>query len=132
MEIYTLSVEDVIEIYHNLTGYCDSPVRPDGLESAVALPMASMFGQDLYRTIFEKAAALMRSIAENQPFLDGNKRTAWASAQVFLDLNGIDVFASVEDAVALMLAIASKEISVEGIAEFLAQRCSVQDTSPAL
>ncbi len=126
MELRVLSYDDVIEIYRELTGNSDGPVRPDGLESAVALPAQSMFGRDLYATIFDKAAALMRSIAENQPFLDGNKRTAWGAAQVFLAVNGVDVTSTVDEAVQVMIALAEKRIDITEVAEFLADRATFE------
>ncbi len=42
-----------------------------------------------YADIFEEAAALFESILINHPFVDGNKRTAWASCDVFLRINGV-------------------------------------------
>jgi len=58
------------------------------LHSAVERPKATFQGEDLYTTIFDKAAALLQSICLNHPFTDGNKRTAWASAHKFLWDNG--------------------------------------------
>nr|WP_150244547.1 type II toxin-antitoxin system death-on-curing family toxin [Nocardiopsis quinghaiensis] len=64
-------------------------VRDHGLlESAVHRPKGSSFGSDHYPDIFEKAAALMHSLARNHVFLDGNKRAAWNSTAVFLEVNG--------------------------------------------
>ncbi|WP_182357297.1 type II toxin-antitoxin system death-on-curing family toxin [Tomitella gaofuii] len=64
-------------------------VRDYGLlDAAVARPRATVFGIDAYEGDFEKAAALLQSLARNHAFVDGNKRTAWASAWVFLHLNG--------------------------------------------
>lgn len=57
------------------------------LESAVMTPQASFGGEYLHQDIYEMAAAYAFHIAENQPFLDGNKRTALVSALAFLDLN---------------------------------------------
>ncbi|AOE43823.1 toxin [Gordonia phage Bantam] len=65
-------------------------VRDEGLlQAAVARPRATAFGLDAYPTHWDKAASLMHSLARNHPFVDGNKRTAWASAGVFLHINGI-------------------------------------------
>ncbi len=50
-----------------------------------------MFGVEAYTDLFEKTAALLQSLAINPPLVDGNKRTAWMCAVVFLDLNGIDM-----------------------------------------
>ncbi len=46
-----------------------------------------------YEDIFEEAAALFESILINHPFVDGNKRTAWASCDVFLRINGVTLVA---------------------------------------
>jgi death on curing protein len=58
------------------------------LESACGRPQASAFGEDAYPSIWEKAAALMHSLACNHAFADGNKRTAWTATMTFLEVNG--------------------------------------------
>lgn len=66
-------------------------VRDRGrLESALAAMRQEVFGEELYPTIFEKAAVLLRGIIADHPFIDGNKRTGVMSALVFLNLNDID------------------------------------------
>ena len=78
---------DQINRYGGLAG-----VRDFGLlQSAVAMPRASFEGERLHRDIFEMAAAYAYHIAQNHPFVNGNKRTALASALVFLDLNGVSI-----------------------------------------
>jgi death-on-curing protein len=59
------------------------------LESAVAAPQASMMGQALISDPLEIAAAYLFYICRNHPFLDGNKRTAFAACLVFLENNGL-------------------------------------------
>lgn len=61
------------------------------LQSAIARPQASLFGDDAYPTLWDKAAALLHSLAKNHALVDGNKRTAWASAWTFLRVNGLDL-----------------------------------------
>jgi death-on-curing protein len=61
------------------------------LVSAVHRPQAAMFGVEAYTDLFEKAAALLQSMALNHPFVDGNKRTAWMCTAVFLDVNGVEM-----------------------------------------
>lgn len=61
------------------------------LDAAVARPRATAFGVDAYPDLFSKAAALLQSLARNHALIDGNKRTAWASAWTFLYLNGIEL-----------------------------------------
>lgn len=58
------------------------------LESAVARPQATFDGEELYPDLFAKAAALLESLAQNHPFVDGNKRTAITAASLFLLQNG--------------------------------------------
>lgn len=61
--MFYLTVEDVIALYAAHVGPAAALNRPDLLESAVAAPQASMFGEDLYPHVYLKAAALLRSIA---------------------------------------------------------------------
>lgn len=60
------------------------------LESALAAMQQEVFGKELYVTIFDKAAVLLRGIIADHPFVDGNKRTGVMSALVFLNYNGYD------------------------------------------
>jgi death-on-curing protein len=50
-----------------------------------------MFGVEAYTDLFEKAAAMLHSLAINHPLVDGNKRTAWLCTVVFLDFNGVEM-----------------------------------------
>ncbi len=63
----------------------------DLLSSAFAMPYASFSDQFLHVDLFEMAGAYAFHISENHPFIDGNKRTALASALVFLETNGISI-----------------------------------------
>lgn len=58
------------------------------LEAAVGRPQATFDGVDLYTGLFQKAAALMESLVQNYPFVDGNKRTAITAASLFFLQNG--------------------------------------------
>lgn len=58
------------------------------LESAVHRPEQSVFGEDAYPTLFDKAAALLESLVKNHCFHNGNKRTAYLVTKSFLMLNG--------------------------------------------
>jgi death on curing protein len=61
------------------------------LESALARPRASAFGEDAYSTLHLKAAALLESLARNHALVDGNKRLAWVATRLFLAFNDEDV-----------------------------------------
>jgi death on curing protein len=81
------------------------------LESAVARPQATVFGEDAYPTIHEKAAALLQSLAANHPLLDGNERTAFVATALFYGLNGHHVPGSAEDELFdLVIAVATGEL----------------------
>ena len=64
-------------------------VRDAGLlESALARPQASAFGEDAYGNIHEKAAALLHSLAKDHALVDGNKRLSLAATIAFYGMNG--------------------------------------------
>ncbi|TYA11199.1 type II toxin-antitoxin system death-on-curing family toxin [Paenibacillus faecis] len=63
--------------------------EPGLLESAVHRPQTSVFGDEAYPTIFEKAAALFESLGQNHPFHNANKRTAFTALVIFLRYNGL-------------------------------------------
>ena len=82
-----LDMEDLLEIAREAVGR-DVVVRDYGLlESAVARPRASVFGQEAYPDLHLKAAALLHSLARNHALVDGNKRLAWTACRTFLAIN---------------------------------------------
>lgn len=107
--------EDQIERYGGSSGLRDLSL----LESAIFRPQSSFGGEDLYPTIFVKAAALMHSIILNHPFIDGNKRTGMATGLVFLELNGYSLKVSQDILINTALHIAEKKLGIEEIAELL-------------
>lgn len=93
------------------------PVRDVGLlDSAVARPRSSAFGEDAYPTIGLKAAALLHSLVNNHALVDGNKRIAWLATVVFLDLNGLRPALTDSEAFELVWEVAASAFDVEGIA----------------
>jgi len=98
-----LEVELVLEIHAAQIARFggDSGLRDLGqLEAALHRPQTGY-----YRDIIEEAAALWESLSQNHPFVDGNKRTAFASMDIFLGLNGCELTASVEEAVNFILGL---------------------------
>ena len=90
------------------------------VESALARPRASVFGEDAYPGIHEKAAALMQSVATNHALADGNKRSAWAATRLFYGLNDYRVSASEDERFDLILAVATRQLdTVAAIADRL-------------
>ena len=110
-----LKVEDLLEIAEVLID--GVVVRDRGLlASAAGRPSSTAFGGDAYPTFAEKAAALMHSLARNHALLDGNKRLAWAAARVLCFLNGRDLTFTVDQAEALVIAVARGDLEVQEIA----------------
>ena len=68
------------------------------------------------------AAAYAFGVAKNHPFVDGNKRTAWVLARLFLAKNGVGLKYKDAEAVVVMLALASGEISEEELALWFRER----------
>ena len=93
-------------------------VKDDGLlESAIARPLNKLaYGED---DPFVLAAAYGYGIARNRPFADGNKRTAWVMARLFLKLNDIVIAFDKADAIRTMLALAAGELSEDAFAAWL-------------
>lgn len=94
-------------------------VRDAGLfESNMMRPTATVFGNDAYPSVWDKAAALLHSFVTTQSLADGNKRTGWAACWLLLGLNGHRLSAAldVDAAEKFVLAIAGNELSWEQIA----------------
>ena len=92
------------------------------LDAALQRPRASAGGRAAYPSVFAKAAALMHSLILNHPFIDGNKRIGFATAALFLRLNGRRLSVETDDAVEMCLRIARGVIEPAAIAEWLAAR----------
>lgn len=119
-----LSVADVLEIHEEqILAYGGiRGIRDNGLlESAVMMPQASFGGEFLHNGLFEMAAAYAFHIAENQPFLDGNKRTALVACLVFLDINGFVILDVEMRLYTAMIAIANKEMDKYDLANLLSE-----------
>jgi len=113
-----LTEDDVLAIYQEAIG---QPILryPAGLSSAVARPQQSVFGEDAYPTIPLKAAALMQSLAENQPFVDGNKRIAWISGKLFLQIHGLTMHATDDEGLDLFLNRIATGMTIFELAEWI-------------
>jgi death on curing protein len=87
-----LDLDDVLTAAVAAIAPAEVRIRDIGLlESAIARPQASVFGQDAYPDLHTNAAALLESLARNHALIDGNKRLAWTAMRLFLGLNGDDV-----------------------------------------
>lgn len=88
------------------------------LESALGRPLNKLaYGETSLAAL---AAAYAFGIARNHPFVDGNKRAAFASIIVFLGLNGVDFDVPPEAATAIIVGMAAGEIDEDGLARWIA------------
>ncbi|MEE6176815.1 type II toxin-antitoxin system death-on-curing family toxin [Mycobacterium sp. 050134] len=106
-----LDLEDLLEIAGVAVGG-DVAVGDFGLlESALARPRASVFGEDAYPDIHLKAAALLHSLARNHALADGNKRLAWTACRTFLAINAQWVSASEDERFDFVIGVATGALS---------------------
>lgn len=111
-----LSLDDVLEIAEAVVGDTVQ-VRDSGLlASAVTMPQMSVYGQDAYPDMADKAAILLYSIVRNHCLIDGNKRLAWASARIFLLLNDFDLAYTTDEAESLVLSAATGSLDPRALA----------------
>ena len=111
-----LSLDEVLELHADqISSFGGSPgVRDEGLlESALAQPQATFGGQFLHPTISEQAAAYLYHIAMNHPFIDGNKRTAFAVMDTFLRLNGCALNLTDDEVYDLVMRVARGTMTKE-------------------
>jgi death-on-curing protein len=113
-EVEYLDLDDLLRLVRMLG---IGPVRDIGLlDSALARPRSSAFGDDTYPTVTLKSAALLHSIVNNHALVDGNKRLGWLATVIFLDLNGLSPDLSDGEAFDLVWEIAGSSIDVDAIA----------------
>lgn len=116
------TVQDIHELHTQLEDVflLSSGVRDENLlASAVNTPFQTFMGNDLYPSIYDKAAQLCYGIANNHPFTDGNKRTALHSMYVYLIINGYDITATQQDVENLIINVAAGNITNTELAYWL-------------
>ncbi|MGI8593804.1 MAG: type II toxin-antitoxin system death-on-curing family toxin [Solirubrobacteraceae bacterium] len=104
---------DVEGLLHVAVRALGSPpaIRDLGLlESALSRPRATVFGEDAYPGIHDKAAALLHSLARNHALVDGNKRLALAGILAFYGMNGLRLTLSNDEAYELVMSVATAEM----------------------
>jgi len=107
-----VTLEEALRIAEAVIG-AEPLIRDLGLiDSALSRPQSSLFGQDAYPFLDEKAAALLQSLALNHGLVDGNKRLAFVCTSVFLTLNDapLDLDDKTE-AYDLVIAVVTGELS---------------------
>jgi death-on-curing protein len=89
------------------------------LDSALARPKTTLFGEDAYPTLELKAAAMVHSIIKNHAMVDGNKRTSWFMLSSFLYINGYFVEMTADQGMEFTLGIATDKLTLAEAAEMI-------------
>ena len=116
-----LTIDQVLSIHQRMIEEFGGAgtVRDQGLlESAVMMPAAQFGGKYLHKGIPEMAAAYLFHLCGNHPFLDGNKRTALAAAEVFVTANKRRLSATDEELEDLTMGVASGNVSKTEVMAF--------------
>lgn len=119
-----IKLSDVFTIHERLINTFGGihGVRDEGmLLSSIARPFQTFAGEDLYPSPFSKSAAILESIVRNHPFLDGNKRTGIAVAELFLMTFGKKLHATEDEKYDLVIAVAEGRMIFEDIVSWLEQ-----------
>lgn len=117
-----LTDEDVLRLHASLIREFggDLGVRDHGLlTSAVAQPRATFDGQYLHTGLFMMAGAYLFHLANNHPFVDGNKRAALLASLTFLRINGVTISAGTEILYDLTMAAVQGQADKAAIADEL-------------
>ena len=96
-------------------------VKADLADSALHTPAGSWSDEDFYPDFIDKAAVLLVRLAKNHPLLDGNKRAAWVTLRLFVEMNGWTwrTYPGVDEAEQAVLAVSSSEWDEEQTAAWL-------------
>ena len=90
-----------------------------GIESAIARPYSTFEGKELYPDPEDKASAIIESIIQNHPFLDGNKRTGYVLMRLMLLNSGKNIIATEEDKYNFVIEIASGNMNFKIIRKWI-------------
>ena len=126
------TLQDIYELHTQLENafVLSSGVRDENLlASAVNTPFQTFMGNDLYPSLYDKAAQLCYGIANNHPFTDGNKRTALHSMYVYLIINGFDITATQQDVENMIIDVAAGNMTNVELAQWLRENTVKIDTN---
>lgn len=125
----TLTVADIVEINRRMITHFggiffegdDNLANRGSLEYVLAEIHGSLYGQELYPDLFQKAGLIAWRIIVGHIFHDGNKRTGMESCRLFLELNGFALRMDM-DIVTIALKIATHKIEFDDFVEWLKHR----------
>ena len=117
-----ITTEDVIAIHSKIVqivGGIDGIRDRAGLEAAIAAPLQSFGGCDLFPTTLEKIARLGYGLASNHAFIDGNKRIGAMMTQLLLQWNGYQLTLKKDELADMFIAIADKSAKESGLLDWI-------------
>lgn len=115
-DVVYIEIEDVLSV----SKLIDLKVVDEGLLGAdLFRAKSSRAGEDAYPTIERKAAAMFSSIFRNHAMMDGNKRTAWLMMNAFLELNGVELKVSIDEAFDFIIKQAENNEDLDQIEAFI-------------
>ena len=120
--IYYLSLEEILRIHFQVIedyGGSHGVRSEDRLQSVVNAPKQEVFGQEQYKTVFDKATVYLRNIIGDHPFSDGNKRTAVTVCGIFLARNNSPLIARPNELEDFTVKVATEHLNIEQIASWL-------------
>lgn len=125
MSVEYPDLADYLAVASAVTGLDDQTLltatKLDLADSALHAPSAGFGEQDFYPDFINKAAVLLVRLTKNHPLLDGNKRAAWVTLRLFIDMNGWswNPYPSVDESEQAVLAVASGEWDEKRTSEWL-------------
>ena len=127
-DFYYLDYDAVEAINQAFCGEGAGIREPQGVDGIIGRPQQCFFGVEQFPGLFMKAAALLHGFATTQYFTDGNKRTGFLSATVFLDCNGYYwAGPDVDEAEVYLLRVADNIEDVADVAEWLERWSILRD-----
>ncbi|MEO6117387.1 MAG: type II toxin-antitoxin system death-on-curing family toxin [Pseudolysinimonas sp.] len=119
MTVEYLALEDLLQLAADLGPLV---VRDLGLlDAAVQRPQTTLYGQEAYSGLHEKAAVLLESLSRNHALADGNKRLGWLATFVFYELNDIQLDAPDDAAYELVIGVSTGEVDYSEASRRLAR-----------
>lgn len=117
-----ITIEDIIIIHSRIiqtTGGLDGIRDKSGLEAAIAAPLQSFDGIDLFPTVIEKIARLGYGLAANHAFIDGNKRIGAMLVQLLLKWNGYNIELKPNELADMFIDIANGKANEEDLLKWI-------------
>lgn len=124
MKFRYLSGREIVEVHDKIIEeYGGTPgiLNEGSIDIAAQAPALLLYGYEPYQGLSKKAATLFSEINKLHPFIDGNKRTAYLSAEAFLMLNGYRISADPDQAVTISLDSASCTADIDSAAKWVSK-----------